>query len=61
VSFTATASNAVSYEFDYGNGIFETTASGVVQYKYNASGNYTVKVTAKGSTGTTAISNMPFP
>ncbi len=56
VSFTATASNAVSYEFDYGNGIFETTASGVVQYKYNASGNYTVKVTAKGSTGTTAIS-----
>ena len=56
VSFTATASNAVSYEFDYGNGIFENIPSGVVQYKYNTSGNYTVKVTAKGITGTTAIS-----
>lgn len=53
VSFTATASNAVTYEFGYGNGIFQTVPSGVVTYKYPASGTYTVTVVAKGAGGQT--------
>ncbi len=56
VAFTATATNAVTFEFDYGNGIFETVVSGVVTYKYPSSGTYTVKVTAKSASGKT-ISN----
>ncbi|MBU6308059.1 MAG: beta-glucanase precursor, partial [Bacteroidetes bacterium] len=28
VSFVATATNAVSYDFDFGNGIFQTVVSG---------------------------------
>lgn len=51
VAFTASATNAVSYEFDFGNGIFQTSASGVLTYKYPSSGTYTVKVTAKSAGG----------
>jgi len=53
VSFTATATNAVTYDFDYGNGVFATVASGVVTYKYPASGTYSVNVVAKSSGGQT--------
>jgi beta-glucanase (GH16 family) len=53
VSFVASASNAASYDYDFGNGIFQTVPSGTVTYKYPASGNYTVNVTAKSSTGNT--------
>ena len=53
VSFTASATNAVTYDFDYGNGIFATVPSGVVTYKYTASGTYTVNVIAKSSGGQT--------
>lgn len=49
VNFTATATNATSYDFDFGNGIYQTVASGTVTYRYPTSGNYTVKVTAKNS------------
>ncbi|HEX8315828.1 MAG TPA: family 16 glycosylhydrolase, partial [Flavisolibacter sp.] len=38
---------------DFGNGVFQTVANGTVTYKYPASGNYTVKVTAKSYTGHT--------
>lgn len=51
VSFTASATNAVTYEYDYGNGIFQTVPSGVVVYKYPSSGTYTVNVVAKSSGG----------
>jgi beta-glucanase (GH16 family) len=51
VAFTASATNAVSYEFDFGNGIFQTSTSGVLTYKYPSSGTYTVKVTAKSAGG----------
>lgn len=54
VYFTATAANASTYEFDFGNGIYQTVPSGKVTYKYPASGNYTVNVTAKSTTGHTA-------
>lgn len=53
VEFTATAANAVNYEYDFGNGTFQNVPSGTVIYKYPASGNYTVKVTAKSSGGQT--------
>ena len=59
VSFTATATNVVSYEFDFGNGIFQTVSDGKVTYKYPASGNYTVKVTGKSATGQTISKSIP--
>lgn len=49
VAFTAAATNATTYEYDFGNGIFQAVPSGVVTYKYPVSGNYTVKVTAKNA------------
>ncbi len=53
VSFTASATNAVTYDFDYGNGVFQTVVNGVVTYKYPASGTYTVNVIAKSGSGQT--------
>ncbi|MFN0081186.1 MAG: family 16 glycosylhydrolase [Ferruginibacter sp.] len=53
VSFTAAANNSVSFEYDFGNGIFQTVPSGTVTYKYPASGTYTVNVIAKSSSGQT--------
>lgn len=53
VNFTATATNAVSYEYDFGNGIFQTVSNGIVTYRYPSSGTYTVKVLARGSGGQT--------
>jgi beta-glucanase (GH16 family) len=49
VSFTASAANAVSYDFDFGNGAFQLSPTGVVNYRYSASGTYTVNVIAKSS------------
>jgi PKD repeat protein len=54
VSFTASATNASTYDFDFGNGVFQTVPSGIVTYKYPAAGTYTVNVIAKSSTGQTA-------
>ena len=55
VAFTATATNAVTYIFEYGNGIIETVPGGVITYRYTTIGNitYTVNVTAKSSAGLT--------
>lgn len=50
----AKATNAVSYEFDFGNGIYQTSSTGSTTYKYPASGSYTVAVTAKSPTGLTS-------
>jgi hypothetical protein len=58
VSFVATATNAVSYEYDFGNGVFQTVASGNVTYKYLASGTYSVNVIAKSSGGQTISKNI---
>jgi beta-glucanase (GH16 family) len=51
VSFTATADNAVSYEYDFGDGSLLTVPSGVTEHVYTKEGSnpYTVKVTAKSS------------
>lgn len=53
VSFTATATNAVSFDYDFGNGVFQTVANGTVTYRYPASGTYTVNVIAKSASGQT--------
>jgi beta-glucanase (GH16 family) len=54
VEFTAAATNAATYEYGYGNGIFALVPSGKVSYKYPASGTYSVTVTAKSAGGKTA-------
>ena len=53
VSFTASAYNAVTYDYDFGNGIFQTVLSGIVTYKYPESGNYIVNIIAKSPGGQT--------
>lgn len=55
VAFTASAENAVSYDYDFGNGVYQTVANGVINYTYSGIGQqtYTVKVTAKSAAGLT--------
>lgn len=53
VEFTAAATNAATYEYGYGNGVFALVPSGKVTYKYPASGTYSVTVTAKSASGKT--------
>lgn len=55
VAFTATAVNAVTYDFEYGNGVIATVVSGIVNYKYSLVGTntFSVKVTAKSRDGLT--------
>jgi beta-glucanase (GH16 family) len=54
VEFTAAATNAATFEYGYGNGVFALVPSGKVTYKYSASGTYSVTVTAKSASGKTA-------
>ncbi len=54
VNFAATATNASTYEYDFGNGVYQNIPTGIVTYQYPVSGNYIVKVTAKN--GATSIS-----
>ena len=51
VTFTAKATGALSYDFNFGNGVIQTVDSGIVTYKYPTSGNYAVSVVASGSGG----------
>ncbi len=53
VNFTASANNAVSYDFNFGDGVIQTIASGVVTYKYTSSGTYSVSVIATSASGQT--------
>ncbi len=53
VAFVASATNATTYDYDYGDGTFQTVASGIVTYKYAASGTYSVNVIAKSASGQT--------
>ncbi len=59
VNFTATATNAVSYDFDFGNGVFQTVPGGVVTYQYPSSGSYSVNVIAKSAGGETSSKSIP--
>ncbi|CAN5624600.1 family 16 glycosylhydrolase [soil metagenome] len=51
VSFTASATNATTYDYDFGNGSSQTVPSGTLTYKYGFSGTYTVSVTARNAGG----------
>jgi len=53
VNFTATATNAVTYDFEYGDAVVETGTDGTVTHRYTLTGTntFTVKVTAKNSAG----------
>jgi beta-glucanase (GH16 family) len=51
VAFTVTATNAASYEFDFGNGVYQSSTTGTLTYKYPVAGTYTVKVTVKSAAG----------
>jgi beta-glucanase (GH16 family) len=51
VNFVATAKNATSYEFDFGNGQYQNSTTGILTYKYTASGTYTVVIKAKNASG----------
>ncbi|MFZ1370366.1 MAG: hypothetical protein WAR78_08285, partial [Ferruginibacter sp.] len=55
VAFTATATNAVTFIYEFGNGIIQTVPGGLITYQYTTVGNitYTVNVTAKSSSGLT--------
>ncbi|RYY36190.1 MAG: glycosyl hydrolase family protein [Sphingobacteriaceae bacterium] len=53
VTFTATAKNAASYDYDFGNGTYQNTVSGIVTYQYPQTGTYTVNVIAKSKTNKT--------
>lgn len=56
VTITATASNAITYKVDYGDGTTEMVPSGTVTHKYSSPGtaSYTVTVNAVGTGGTTS-------
>jgi PKD repeat protein len=58
VTFAVTADNAVAYEFDFGNGYFQNSTTGNVTYKYPVAGTYTVKVTAKSSSGKVTVRSI---
>ena len=51
VTFTATANNAVKYDYDFGNNISKKDVTGTITYKYSFPGSYTVTVTAISSGG----------
>jgi len=55
VTFSVSADNAVSYDFEFGNGDAKTRTTGLVNYQYTLAGsnNYSVTVTAIGSSGLT--------
>ena len=54
VDFTATADNAVSYVYEFGNGEVLSTTTGKTTYQYKSTGNYVVSVTAKSNEGIAA-------
>lgn len=51
VTFTAMATNAVTYVYEFGNGVIQTVPSGNIIYRYTLIGTntFTVKVTATSS------------
>jgi len=59
VSFTASAANAVSYVFSFGDGNSQSAQSGKVTYTYFASGSYTASVIATGAGGDSKSMNLP--
>lgn len=57
VTITASASNALTYKIDFGDGNSQMVPSGTITYKYSTPGtsDYTITVTAVGTAGTLSI------
>lgn len=55
VVFNASAENAVTYDFEFGDGNVKSNTNGVLSHQYSQNGTmtYTVKVTAKNAKGLT--------
>jgi beta-glucanase (GH16 family) len=51
VTFTASATNAVNYNYNFGDNIAQNGVAGNITYKYPFTGSYTVTVTAVGTGG----------
>jgi hypothetical protein len=53
VAITTTASNAITYKIDYGDGNTEMVPSGIITHKYSSPGTtqYTITVSAVGTAG----------
>ena len=51
VNFTATATNASFYDFDFGDNVKQEAQTGILSHKYPISGDYTVTVTAVSTSG----------
>lgn len=58
VAFTASATNAIAYTFDFGNSATEVSATGQVNYNYTTSGLYNVTVTARSKGGKTSSKSL---
>lgn len=58
VDFVASATNATTYQFEFGNGQSATEASGKTTYRYPESGTYTARITAKSATGKSAVETV---
>jgi beta-glucanase (GH16 family) len=58
VSFSASANNAVSFDFNFGDGSSQTVQFGVTTHRYASSGTYTVTVVAKSSSGQTVSKSV---
>jgi Glycosyl hydrolases family 16/PKD domain len=58
VAFVASATNATTYEYGYGDGTFEIVPSGVSNYKYSTSGTYSVNVIATSASGLTTTKSI---
>jgi beta-glucanase (GH16 family) len=60
VAFTATADNAISYFYEFGNGAGATTTTGATNYTYPTAGTntYTVTVTATSGSGLKAVASF---
>ena len=59
VAFTATATNAVRFDYDYGNNISQKGETGNITYKYPFSGSYTATVTAYSAGGSSISKTIP--
>ncbi|EOR95445.1 glycosyl hydrolase, family 16 [Arcticibacter svalbardensis MN12-7] len=59
ITIAATASNAMSYKIDFGDGKWQMVPEGLINYKYNTPGtsDYTVMVTAIGTGGITTTTS----
>lgn len=58
VSFVSSATNAVSYDYNFGNGVNQTVPSGSITYKYLVSGTYYVNVVATSAAGLTVVKSI---